>query len=358
MNHHQSIFRKWSKWPWILAVVLAFVVGIAGLALWFGNVIPLGRDPLFRGKPQSEWIKNLKYNNDRQVKEWREYGEEGVQVLICGLERADPAGQQAYRRLIRRLPELLGQCLPAPKPDSTQVIRQCVVSLLSSLSKDAKSATPILIRTARNDVSDAVRQGAIGYFISSQSLLEQLSRSEKKALLPALIDAMQQSGNWGLKDNAAIVLKYFPEYREVAAPVLVMALQHAQPQVRMSAAESLNRVAPDAAKKAGATEMLIALTKDPDDQIASKAAAALGHAGSQPDLAVPALIECLQSTNTLVACDAVWALEWAPEEFHAYSDTVIPALTRANERKDNVGGYARVALAKWQSMANAKPGTN
>lgn len=82
----------------------------------------------------------------------------------------------------------------------------------------------------------------------------------------------------------------------------------------------------------------------------------LGHSGSQPDMAVPALVECLQSTNTLIACEAVWALEWAPKEFQIYSDTLIPALRSATERRDSVGGYARVALVKWKSKSDAKQG--
>ncbi len=345
-----------SNWSWIVAVLLTFTAGLTGLVLWFDNVAPVSRDPLFRGKPESEWIKNLEYGDDEQVKEWRTYGEEGVQVLIRGLERANRPGERVYRRYNRLLPDFLREWLPAPKRDSTQVTRECLVSLLGSLGSDAKSATPVMIRTARNDEAVGVRQSAIGYFIWSQGLLDQLPAHEKKELLPALIRAIQDAENPEPTVNAAIALKYYPEQREVVAPVLVKALQDSQLYVRLHAAEALNRVAPDVAKKAGATSMLIAITKNPDDQIASKAVAALGRSGSQPDLAVPALVECLQSTNTLIACEAVWALEWAPEEFHTYSEALIPALRSATQRKDHVGGYARVALAKWKSKSDAKQG--
>lgn len=338
-----------SKQRWIVAVLLTLTAALTALALWFSGVTAGSHDPLFRSKPESEWIKHLKYSDDEQVKEWRGYGEEGVQVLIRGLERATHPGQRAYRRINRLLPALLKQWLPAPKPDSTQVTRECLVSLLRSLGNDAKSAVPVMIRTARSDEATGVRQSAIGYFISSAGencLLNQLPAKQKQALLPALMRAMQDAT---LRHNAAIALKFYPEQREVVAPVLVKALQDPQPQVRVCAAEALNRVAPDFAKKVGATSMLVTIAKDPDDQLASKAVAALGHSGSQPELAVPALVECLQSTNTLIGCEAVWALEWAPHEFSAYSETIVPALRIAAQRKDSVGRYAIAALSKWNS---------
>ena len=146
-----------SKRRWIVAVLLTFTAGLAGLVLWFGGVLPVNRDPMFRGKPESEWIKNLKYGDDQQVKEWRAYGEEGVQVLIRGLQRANRPGERAYRRFNRLLPDFLRRWLPATKRDSTQVTRECLVSLLGSFGSDAKSATPVMIRTASTDEFDGVR---------------------------------------------------------------------------------------------------------------------------------------------------------------------------------------------------------
>jgi hypothetical protein len=150
-------------------------------------------------------------------------------------------------------------------------------------------------------------------------------------------------------------LKYFPEYRDELAPVLVKALQDSETYVRVYAAEALNRVAPNVAKKAGATSLLVSIAKKSEAEFAAKAIDALGHDGSQPELAVPALIECLQNTNTTLGCEAVWALEWAPAEFTAYSDTIIPALGMAAQRKDNVGGYAKVAQGRWKSRSAAPP---
>lgn len=335
-----------SKQLCIVAVSLTLAAAFTALLL------RVSRTPVFRGKPESEWIKQLKYSDDAQVKEWRAYGEEGVEVLIRGLERATHPRERAYRRFSRLLPDSVKRWLPAPKPDSTQSTRQCIVSLLGSLGNDAKSAAPAMIWTARNDEASSVRQGALGYFITSAGddcLGNRLPANEKKALLPALIRAIQDNGNPGPKVNAAILLKYYPEQRQVVASVLAKVLQDPQPHVRLSAAEALNRVAPEVAKKTGATSILVSLAKDSDDQLASKAIAALGHAGSQPDLAVPVLVKCLQSTNTLIGSETVWALDWAPHEFTAYSETIVPALSIAAQRKDSVGGYAVTALSKWKS---------
>src|SRR5262245_56416054 len=89
---------------WTIAVPLTFMAALAALALWFGNGTAARNDPLFRGRPKSEWIKHLKYSDDEQVKEWLGYGEQGVQVLIRRLKKATHPRERAYRRINRLLP--------------------------------------------------------------------------------------------------------------------------------------------------------------------------------------------------------------------------------------------------------------
>jgi hypothetical protein len=120
-------------------------------------------------------------------------------------------------------------------------------------------------------------------------------------------------------------------------------------EVRLLVAEALNRVAPDIAAKASTTSVLVGVARHPDDQVAHRAVEALGKPGTDPALAVPALLECLESTNALIACHAVWALERGTKQFGAFSDIVTPALALAAQRKDNVGGYARIALRRWKT---------
>lgn len=356
MSHApQAAKPKRSALRWIGGALALGGVGVTALILWFAGVSLGDSDPLFRGKPESEWIKNLKYWDAEQVKEWRGYGEEGVQVLIRGLEHADHPGERAYRQFCRRWPWSFARWLPTPKPDSTRSTRMCLVSLLSSLGNDARSATPIMIQALNSDEDDSVRQSTINFFTTSEDekcLLNLLPAAEKQKLLPALIRGLQNTANWGLRNNAANALKWFPEEKKVVAPALVAALQDPQPQVRLLAAEALGRVDPDAAKKAGALSVVIAISKLPDDQVASRAVAALKFFPDEPEPAIRALIESLESTNSLVACQSVWSLEWPPDEYKRYADLVVPALQKAAARTNNVGSYARAALKRWKPKSN------
>jgi len=237
-----------------------------------------------------------------------------------------------------------------------------VVSLLSSLGSDATNAAPIMIRTATNDEYFGVRQTAIWYFTYNEGYncpINQLSPKQKKALLPALIRASQDTNtsNWGMRDSAVTALKYYPEAREVVAPLLLKALQDSELRVRIQAAEGLNRVAPDLARRSRATSILIAISKHPDPAIACRAVPALARSPSEPDLAIAALVESLQHTNTTIACGAVWALETL-KGFDSYSDQIISGLRNAAQRKDSVGRYARFALEQWDWKSNAKPPAN
>ncbi|MDB6019281.1 MAG: domain containing protein [Pedosphaera sp.] len=346
-----SGWRK--KLKWVIAGLVAGAAGVAVLVLWFAGVSVGNSDPLFHGRPESEWIKNLKYWDDAQVKEWKGYGEEGVQVLIRGLERANRPGERAYRKLYRRVPFALTRRLPDPKDDSTRSSRMCMVSLLESLGTDAKSATPIMERMLKNDEADSVRQCVINFFNSSEDekcLLNQLPAKEKQALLPALIRDVQNKNNWGLRNNAAISLKYFPEERGIVAPILTNAVHDPQPQVAIVAAGALNRVAPDLITNAGVVAIMAQILKNPDDQIAYRAAEVLGEMKAEPAIAVPALIEAMNGTNRLVATDATQALL----KFEQPAELIRPALEAAMQRKDLSGWIKKRVKEKIDLMAAAE----
>jgi hypothetical protein len=326
-------------------LLLALLIVVGGLALWLWPE----PDPIFHGKPESAWIKGIEYNgSDDQTKQWREFGPEGVRVLIRGLERADRRWERfyrgAYQRLAPRLPFGLARLLPAPAAILTAGPPSSIINLLSRLDKEAKLAAAPAVARAMKSEDRGVRQIAIGFFNDTEdenALLNQLDPKLKRKLLPDFIRAMQDAADWGLRNNAALALRYYPEQAQVVAPVLVKALQDSVPAVRLLAAVALNRVDPESAKKAGAVSVVATVLKDPDDQVAWRAADALRDFQSQADVAVPALVEALQSTNTLVACSAIWSLEAA---FRNHTNAFEPALKQAAQRNDNAGRYAAAAL--------------
>ncbi len=230
-----------------------------------------------------------------------------------------------------------------------------VISLLSRLGKDATLAAPAVARALKCE-DTGVRQSAISFFIwgpEEKALLKRMEQKETRKLLPDFIRAVEDKAtDWGVRNNAALALKYYPEQAQVVAPVLIKTLQDPIPQVRMSAAESLNRIAPDLITKAGVVPVFIGVLKDPDDQIAWRAALLLGELRTEPALAVPALIESLENTDTLVVSTAAQALV----KFKEQAGMIIPALEEAAQRRDNAGGWAKSALNQLESQAAVNGG--
>jgi HEAT repeat protein len=290
------------------------------------------RDPLFHGKPESVWIGQISYSDDSQIKVWRDFGPVGVRVLVRGLHKADRPIERRYRQFYRstsgRLPKAVMRLLPNPRQDSTRSTRMCIVQVLARLGNDAVIATPAMVRALRDEAT-GVRQLAISFFTASEdenTVLSHMEAKSKSRLLPDFIQAIGDT-DWGLRNNAAIALGYYPERRETIGPVLINALNDPQHDVRLVAAKSLNRVAPDAAVDAGVVPILVEILKNPNDQIAYRAAELLGDFCKQPELAVPALAAGVQGTNVLVAATAARALGRFGKEAH----TAVPVLLNATK---------------------------
>ena len=337
-------------------LLVAFAGAIVGLVWAAHHSTSWGAERGFRGKPEHFWVTNVSYwPGDAEIKQWQEFGPEGVGVLIRGLEGANHPRERAYRRIYRqvapRLPGALVRVLPDPKLDATRATRMCLLSMLSRLGTNATIAEPMVAR-ALSDEDASVRQLAITFYTSGEdkhALLNQLDAREKARLLPHFIHALldQANGNWGLRNNAAIALRYYPEHRQTVVPALVAALNDPVPTVRLMVAEALNQIDPHTSRRVGAVSVVIPILKEPDDQVAYRAAELLGKMKNEAELAAPALIEALENTNELVACSAVWALQNGGQ-FKPYGKTIAPALTRAAQRKDKVAGYAKSALKRFE----------
>ena len=360
MEYRVGLPRRRMKSKKRILFVVPLVVLLAGLT-WLLMPAP---DPLFHGKPESEWIKGIANGlslseSESQEQRWRDFGPDGVRVLARAVDRADRPVQRTYRRVYRRLsamlPGFLVRLLPSPGLVLTAGPPSNVIDLLSRLGLDAKPAAPAVARALKSD-DDGVRQIAISFFTlpeNGDALLNQLPGKQKKKLLADFIRAFEdRSANWGLRNNAVIALKYYPEQAQVVAPILVKALQDPIPQVRMCAAESLNRVAPDMVRKARVVPIVIGVLRDPDDQIAWRAALLLGEMQKEPTLAVPALIESLENTNWLVASTAAQALL----RFEEQAGMIIPGLEKAAKRNDIAGGWAKSGLKQLESEAATNQG--
>jgi hypothetical protein len=316
--------------------MVGLLLVIAAMAILWVIVRP--RDPMFRGKPESQWIEQLAYMDEKQVKQWRDFGTDGVELLVRGLEGAnrpvDRFYRNTYRQTSRFLPGMVTGLLPAPRMDATRITRMKIVSLLSGLGKDAQGAVPAMAR-ALKDENESVQAIAITFFTDTEgedALLNQLQTLQKRALLPEFIRALGAGRDWGLRNNAALALKYYPEERAVVVPALTNALNDSMPNVRIVAAESLQRVAPGAAASEEVVRVVIDILRNPDDQIAYRAAELLAKMADQPALAVPALIEGVQGTNRLVASSAAGALG----NFPAHAAVIVPILIQAYQDTNSI----------------------
>jgi len=114
--------------------VAPLVVLLAGLT-WLLLPPP---ERFFHGKPESYWIERLSDGRwslaQDQVEQWKEFGPEGVRVLIRALDKADRPLERTYRTAWRKMGSLLPRDwmrqLPSPRSDSTRLTRQSVTDLL------------------------------------------------------------------------------------------------------------------------------------------------------------------------------------------------------------------------------------
>lgn len=284
----------------ILFAVL--IIALLGGFAWHGL---RSRDKVFHGKRDSEWIKGITYFEDEaQLKQWRALGPDGLHLLARTLDRGR-FYRKAYRWMMPRLPGALNSRLYRllPNPANAHSTRMCVISLLGHLGKDAKPVEPAIAR-ALNDDDSGVRQIALGCY---EELLNVMGEEEKAARLPAFLLALQDSDS-GIRNNAAVALWFYPGQGRMVVPPLVNALQDPVPAVRLLSAKALAHIDLQAATRAGVVPIAIQILKDPDDQVAYRAAQLLGQMGTEPALAVPALAESVQGSNALVAYSAAQSL--------------------------------------------------
>lgn len=279
-------------------------------------VVFIEKESLVEGKTEAQWIKSIKYfGDDDQTKLWRSLGPQGVRMLT--------------------------RAMKSPVYDHST--RMCVVSLISQLGNDVKSAIPEIINQIKTEKDDGVRQIELGYF---EGPIQTMSENGKAALFPELLRAMQ-SQHSGVRNNALVTLQYYPP--DTVIPIMMNALQDSDAYVRLNAAKELNRLDPPTAAKADVVSVLAGCTTNSSTD--NEAVVALGDLHQEPDVAVPALIQCLQSPMSYVRENAAGALARFGEE----AKSALPALTKTlGDPDSSVRLQAAAALRRINSGALPK----
>ena len=99
-------------------VRIGLVVFLVLCVAWAVSLVLLPQSTRFHGKPESEWIKGITYfGDDAQVKQWRGFGPEGLDLLARALDKGRRY-RKAYRWFMPRLPGPINSFLypRLPKP--------------------------------------------------------------------------------------------------------------------------------------------------------------------------------------------------------------------------------------------------
>ncbi|MDB6125248.1 MAG: domain containing protein [Pedosphaera sp.] len=324
-----------------ILVVISIVAVLSVLA----GLIIRSHEPVFHGKPESYWFTNITYNAaSDEIKQWESFGPEGIRFLIRGLNKGNNPLERAYFNTWPKLPSFLRNQLPQPV-DATS-IRMQSVDMLGRLKSDPKIVVPALVHALKIEKRDSVRMIEIAFF--EADILHGMEK-ERHELLPIFIGAMQSSSS-GMRNNAALALRLYPDHADVVAPVLVKGLSDSDPGVCLVSAKSLNQIDPQALVKAGGVTTLANLLKSPDDQIAMRAARSLGEIGKEPDSAIPALLEMAQGTNYNIATSSIGGLAG----FKSQAKAAVPFLVSTLKHKDGRMRYAAQHALKTISPETAR----
>jgi HEAT repeats len=279
---------------WLLPAILAL-----GATVWFWPA----PERVLDGKSERQWIAELGHGftySSQQDLVWRSFGDEGIRVLVRGYTESRGSlqyqWQRIYLKLWRRLPLGVLRMLPGGEYVASQQRRSRIVALLGSLDNRNLLGLKAAV-LALDDVDTEARAAAIHYFDPRR--LSWVDSSTKSALLTRFLDGLKDP-EWWIRNNSLEALRGFPEAASVVAPAAKQALLDPSPWTQLAAAEVLHAVAPDQVVDAGAVPVLVKVLANPDPQIAEKAAEMLGQLGAAPEIAVPALLKMLGSTNALL----------------------------------------------------------
>jgi HEAT repeat protein len=272
---------------------------------------------------ESELIKSVTYwGDDDQLKKWRAFGPRGIQTLLKALQ----------------------------SPDYNHSTRMCVASLLSQLKQDAKNAIPEIVSLLKIEKDDSVRGILLGYF---EGQMQEVGERERSEMFPELIRALENS-NGSVRNNALILLQHYTSQTEEVISLIVKALQDSSPGVRLMAVKALEKIDPQ--NSAGIEQVVLVaqcLTGPAGDTpgAANNAAFMLGRLHREPNIAIPALIQGLQNTDSSVRQNSAAALGKFGEQAKPALDALTKALADSDSR---VRSQATSAIARINSATPTK----
>ncbi|MDB6066761.1 MAG: repeat protein [Pedosphaera sp.] len=226
--------------------LVVLVIAVIGGLIWM-EVRP--RNRMFHGEPESVWIESINSaDSDPEFQQWKNFGSEGVPLLVKGLQKGGGRWERFYFKLWPKLPSFLGHRLA--KPVDSIAVRTRSALILRHMGNDAQTAIPALLQ-ALDDDCYGVRMNAI----AALNALSPGMGKAKSDVLPRLIEATRDTFP-GVRNNAILGLKNYPEQAGVVIPIVVKALSDADPNVRFAAIKSLVQLDSATAQKTGVPELL------------------------------------------------------------------------------------------------------
>ena len=324
----------WTKMK--MAIVSGAVVLLAAGTTTVAVKVIQERPMVVQGRTESEWIKSIVYfGDDNQMKLWHSLGPKGVRMLVRALQ-PPPKGlaeEQANTHRVNRMKAASVLCQLADY----------------KLGNDVKSAIPEITNLLKTEKDDSVRGIELSIF---EMPIQTMDGKEKAALFPELLRGLQ-SENSSVRNNSLVALQFYPSQSDTVVPLMVKSLQDPIPGVRLMAIKALNKVDPqNAASSSFVTILAGCVTGPPGDTpgAANDAVIMLGQLHREPDVAVPALIQALQSDDRYLRNNAAVALG----RFGGQAKAAVTALTKALEDSDtDVRRQATAALKRINSGAAA-----
>jgi HEAT repeat protein len=284
-----------------IALAILFVVLAVGLF-----VLLLPREPVYEGRPISEWISQLTGGIGSSAGAVSSHtlpklvgqkpGEEIVPYLRVTLHRGTSPMDRAYAKIYPRLPAFVSRKLPRPNPARDAELRYRAALVLYYIGSPAKKALPGLLRSLKDPNPEVRRISAtvLGSFgVDAQSAAP--------GLTAALGDPSPEVRRAALKALGSVAGD-----PAVTVPCLAQMLNDPDEGVRTDAAQSLRDLGPNART---AVRELIGALGDRNEDVFRFAALALGKIGPEAREAVPALLQALQEDRAYSETTLRWALD-------------------------------------------------